>query len=104
MKKKWIMIVFLALCLFLAQPALNAFASGAVAVSSVDISDQQITLNPGEIWLLLASVEPENASNTSLNLSSSHYDVARVDDGGRVIAIKPGIATITAAARIQNQE
>ena len=101
MRKQWIIIASLALCLFLLQPALMvpASAAGAALVSQVDISEEQITLEPGEIWLLLASVEPESAANKNLLWESSKPSVARVDGSGRVIAVNIGSATITASAK-----
>lgn len=45
---------------------------------------------------LIATVLPENASNKSLNWTSSDISVAMVSPDGTVYAIKPGQATIMA--------
>ena len=54
-----------------------------------------ITIATGYEQTLLAEVEPENAISKVLNWNSSNTAVATVNDG-KVTALSPGIATITA--------
>lgn len=100
MKKSWIMIVSLALCMILlnAAPLRTALADTKIPVSEIYLSDTSLFLEPRSTWLLYASAEPENATNRKLEWESSNRDVAAVDLSGKVIAIKPGTTDITVTA------
>lgn len=63
------------------------------------ISPQDVVLNVGESFAFSAKVEPENASDPSLEWASSNPEVARVDGKGTVTAVSAGKATITATAK-----
>ena len=67
-----------------------------VPVDSVSINKTVITLVEGDSELLSATVTPSNATSKSVAWSSSRPDVAIVDGDGKVKAIAPGTATITA--------
>ena len=95
--KKFIPI--LALCL-LALPAL--FSCGGkmgekVPVSSVSLSATSLDLMEGDEVTLTATVNPVDASDKSVSWRSSDDRVATVSSG-RVKAVSPGNATITATA------
>ena len=66
-----------------------------VAVSSIKLSRNAISLSVGETVVLTATVSPENASDKSVTWTSSDPNVATVADG-KVSAIATGSATITA--------
>ena len=55
----------------------------------------QNTVNPGQMLILSAAVEPANATNQALTWSSSNTAVAQVDATGAVIGVAPGSAEIT---------
>lgn len=61
----------------------------------VTVSPSSVTLNEGAYKYLSAQVYPSGASQ-SVTWSSSNSSVATVSSSGRVVAIKPGTATITA--------
>ena len=67
-----------------------------VPVDSVSINKTVITLVEGDSESLSATVTPSNATSKSVAWSSSRPDVAIVDGDGKVKAIAPGTATITA--------
>ena len=69
-----------------------------VTVSSITLSQTSATLTEGETLVLTATVTPEDADDKSISWSSSNPSVATVDNTGKVTAIAPGIATITATA------
>ena len=69
-----------------------------VAVSSITLSQSSATLTEGETLSLTATVKPTNATNKGITWSSSNTSVATVDTNGKVTAIAPGTATITATA------
>ena len=67
-----------------------------VPVDSVSINKTAITLVEGDSESLSATVSPSTATNKSVAWSSSRPDVAIVDGDGKVTAVAPGTATITA--------
>lgn len=68
-----------------------------VKVSSIALSLDS-RLEVGATTRAYATVSPSNASNKTLNWSSSNTSVATVDGSGNVRGINPGKVTITAAA------
>jgi len=69
-------------------------------VTGVILNQVNITLYVGEIETLIASVHPDNATNKTLNWSSSNSDVATVANNGKVTAVtvtgkEVGVAIIT---------
>ena len=67
-----------------------------VLASSISLDQTQAQLQEGETLQLLASVLPENTSNTELDWTSSNQEVATVNSTGTITAISAGVATITA--------
>lgn len=65
-----------------------------VAVTGLDISDEELTLVTGETRTLIATVQPEDATNKNVTWSSNDVGVASVENGV-VTAVAPGLATIT---------
>ena len=100
MKKTPFAIIALALCVILlcAVPQFAGLADTAVPVTNVYLSDYALILDLRESWLLLAEVDPENATNRSVTWDSSNRRIAVVDFSGKVMAVSPGTAYITATA------
>lgn len=69
-----------------------------VAVSSVALNTNNLTLVKGSKETLIATVLPENATEKTVAWLSSNDGVATVSQAGEVLAISAGNATITAAA------
>ena len=65
-------------------------------VESVTLDKESLTLYTGDSHTLTATILPENATDKTLNWSSSNENVATVDANGAVRAIGNGVATITA--------
>lgn len=66
-----------------------------VAVTGVSLDSQSKTLDVGDVFYLVATVAPADATNKAISWSSSDSAVATVDTTGRVEAIARGSATIT---------
>ena len=66
-------------------------------VQSITLSQQSATMTEGTTLTLTAIIAPIYATDRSLTWSSSNASVATVNDG-KVTAIKPGTAIITATA------
>ena len=66
-----------------------------VSASGVSLNKDTLSLMTGESETLVAKVEPEGATNKSLLWESSNPAVAKVDDNGKVTAIKKGESVIT---------
>jgi len=71
--------------------------SSSVAVTSVSINKNALTLDPGGSESLTATVSPDNATDKTVSWSSSNTSVVTVS-GGKVQAVGEGTATITATA------
>ena len=65
-----------------------------VAVTDVILNVSSLELTEGEDFVLIATVNPENAANKKVTWSSSDDAVASVNDG-KITAVKAGTATIT---------
>ncbi len=64
-------------------------------VKSVSIDQKVLSLVEGTSAQLVASVDPEDASDTSVSWTSDNMSVATVDSNGNVTAKSAGTATIT---------
>ncbi|MDE6461542.1 MAG: Ig-like domain-containing protein [Muribaculaceae bacterium] len=73
-------------------------AVAAALVSSVTLNRSSLGLRLGESELLSATVLPDYAGNRAVVWSSSDEAVATVDQSGRIEAVAPGTATVTATA------
>lgn len=80
----------------------NCFATCTVEVlpkmaTAVLLNKNELSLHPGESETLTASVEPEDVSYPGVSWSSDREEVAIVE-AGKVTALSPGTAVITAAS------
>lgn len=71
----------------------------ATKVKSVTLSEREHTMNVGDMFTLVATVNPSNAGNKSVAWSSDNTNVATVSSSGIVTGKSPGIATITCKAQ-----
>ncbi len=69
-----------------------------VEVSSITLSKTSVTLEAGQAITVTATVQPSNATNKTINWSSSNTSIATVDASGKITAVSPGTATITATS------
>lgn len=84
--------------LVMTQSEYDAAFPPIVNVSSITLSQTQASLHVGEGIQLTASVAPANATDRSVNWSTSNANVATVDEQGNVLAAGLGQATITVTA------
>ena len=70
-----------------------------VAVTSVRIDPDEITVYEGKTASLSAVVEPENATDKSVVWSSDNTSAVTVDASGHITAVRAGIAVITVTTR-----
>ncbi|MBR3990057.1 MAG: Ig-like domain-containing protein, partial [Bacteroidales bacterium] len=73
-------------------------SSSVIPVSSISLDKANVTVTEGESFRLVASVMPENATDKTVNWSSSDETLASVDQNGYVKALAAGVASITAQA------
>ena len=66
-----------------------------IAVASITLNKQAISLVVGSSETLSDTVAPSNATNKNVTWNSNKTDVASVDGNGKVTALKAGTATIT---------
>jgi len=72
-------------------------APADIPVTNVTLNKSSLTLTTGNSETLTANVAPSNATVKLISWTSSNYNVASVNSGGRVTAIGSGTAVITAA-------
>ena len=68
---------------------------GTIHVTSVSLDKASLELTEGGTGTLIATVEPNNATNKNVTWESSNTSVATVDANGLVTAVSAGTATIT---------
>ena len=66
-----------------------------VKVTGISINEQFVSLKQGEAFQLIATVQPDNATNKKVTWSSSNEAVASVNQDGLVTANSAGEANIT---------
>ena len=66
-----------------------------IAVTSITLDKSELSLKVGSSDVLTATVKPDDATDKSVQWSSSDASIAKVDNG-KVTALKSGTATITA--------
>ena len=69
-----------------------------IAVTSISLSADYLFLDKGQSYTLEATVIPDNASDKTVQWTTSDETIATVDQNGTVNAINSGNATITASA------
>lgn len=74
-------------------------AASSVSVISVSLDKNSISIAKGDTDTLTAIVNPANATNKSLNWTSSNPSVATVNSSGVVSAVSAGSAIITVTTR-----
>lgn len=67
-------------------------------VEQITLNKTEGTLTVGNSVTVTATVTPDNATNTTINWTSSDEKVATVDSNGKVTAVAAGNATITATS------
>ncbi len=69
-----------------------------IQVTSVSLNKTSLSLEKGQSETLIATVQPDDATDKTVNWSSSDATIASVDANGKVTALKSGQAVITAKA------
>ena len=67
-------------------------------VTGIAINVQNITLQEGEQYQILASLEPDDANNKKIRYISENSDIANVEENGLISAIKTGNTNIKVCA------
>ena len=69
-----------------------------IPVKSIGLNKTRLNLTVGAVDQLTATINPDNATDKTVNWTSSDATIVSVDLSGKVKAVKGGTATITAAA------
>ncbi|MBP5506050.1 MAG: Ig-like domain-containing protein [Bacteroidales bacterium] len=69
-----------------------------IPVESVSLNKTVLDLTEGDTFDLVATIAPDNATDKSVTWDTSNKEIAIVDVNGKVTAMAPGTATITARA------
>lgn len=65
-----------------------------VPVKSIKLNTDYLQIKPQEFYQLLATIEPNNASNKKVSWSSSDRSTVDVDQNGKIFAARPGTVEI----------
>ncbi|MFH6602414.1 Ig-like domain-containing protein [Maribacter algicola] len=69
--------------------------AATVPVTGLDIAPETLSIREGDVKSLIATIIPVDATDQTIDWSSSDTDIAIVDSSGRVTGILAGTATIT---------
>lgn len=77
-----------------------------VQIESIELNMENTTLSKGETKQLQVTILPEEAKDHKVTYTSSHPEVATVDEKGKITALRSGKTTITVKAQeneVENQ-
>lgn len=77
----------------------SSSGSTTVKVKKVSLNKKKITLKTGKSYTLKATVTPSKATNKKVRWTSSNSNIARVNQYGKVTAVRSGTVTITARSK-----
>lgn len=69
--------------------------TAVIPVTGVQLNKNTLSLKTSESETLVATVDPNNASNGKVTWKSDDETIATVDSNGKVVAVKEGTTTIT---------
>lgn len=75
-----------------------------INVEGITLNKNNTTIIKGQTETLVATILPNNASNTNYSWTSSNPSVATVDKNGKITGIKKGTATITITTEDGNHQ
>lgn len=81
----------------------NRLSGTTLAAIQVTLNQSALNLTSGEPYQLTATVTPAYAANSHVHWSSSDSSVAVTDQTGKVTALNPGTAVITATEEMKNK-
>ncbi len=67
-------------------------------VSSIQLNDSSLALSVGDVYNLIATVLPDDASRKTLIWASSDASVVTVEPGGQITAVRAGSAVVSVIA------
>ncbi len=70
-----------------------------IPVTGVTLNKNSLSLKTGESETLVATIDPNSATNKNVSWKSDDSTVATVDDNGKVVAVKEGTTTITVTTK-----
>ncbi len=70
--------------------------TGNVPVKGITLNETTLSKAVGAVTTLIATVTPSNATNKTVNWTSSHPEFATVDSSGKVTPVKAGVTNIVA--------
>ena len=76
----------------------------SIPVTSVELNSTCFGMDAGDTATLVATINPNNATDKTVTWTSSDPEIATVDANGKVKAVKVGTATITAKAGEKSAE
>ena len=97
------LIVFTFLCASFPSCKKDSDSNEDIHVTKITLNVNKYQLAPDETIILIANVQPDNATNVNVTWTSSNPNVATVTDNGLVSAITEGNAIITVTTEDGNK-
>lgn len=99
--KKWIGLGFglIASLLILGCSDENQAINSEIGIESVEIFTGQSQIEVGETIQFFVIISPENSNDANLFWSSTNPEIAKVDQSGKVRALKSGSVYITVVSQ-----
>lgn len=85
------------------NPGDNKMSGRTLEAIQVALNNTTLDLTTGEPYQLTATVTPAYAADSTVSWTSSDSTVVSVDQDGKLKALKPGTAVITAAEQMKNK-
>lgn len=96
MRKKLLFVILLLMTIMIGLTSCSG--EDDVSVTGIRIDKTTLTLLKDHNYKLVATISPENATNSTISWSSSNSSVATVDETGNIKAIAAGATNITATS------
>ena len=90
-----IQYMVIGIILLLVVSGCNNNTTKVVAVTGISLNHESINLSINQVEALIASIQPDNATNKDVVWGSSHEDIATVSASGIVSAFASGTTVIT---------
>ena len=75
-----------------------------INVTSINLDEENISMNVGDSDILTVTITPDNATNQSVTWSSSDESIVTVNSEGEIEGVSSGDATITATTKDGNKK
>ena len=77
----------------------GSFEKAVIKVENVQADKDDITLTVGDADKITVTVTPDKATDKEVTFESANENIVKVDENGNIVAVGPGVTTITITAK-----